>query len=72
MLMYVFFCDVQGWDADLSSLVQPDLPLRLKKGIPLNTADPRTFYGNGAKGYTDYPFAEEARQDKTSVHVNAA
>lgn len=33
----------------------PDLVERLKKGAPLNEADRSTFYGGGAKGYTDYP-----------------
>jgi N-ethylmaleimide reductase len=33
----------------------PDLVERLKKGAPLNAWDKNTFYGGGAKGYTDYP-----------------
>jgi N-ethylmaleimide reductase len=33
----------------------PDLVERLKKGAPLNEWDKATFYGGGAKGYTDYP-----------------
>jgi N-ethylmaleimide reductase len=33
----------------------PDLVERLKKGAPLNEPDKTTFYGGGAKGYTDYP-----------------
>ena len=33
----------------------PDLVERLKKGAPLNDWDKATFYGGGAKGYTDYP-----------------
>lgn len=33
----------------------PDLVERLKAGAPLNDADKATFYGGGAKGYTDYP-----------------
>ncbi|KZD23381.1 alkene reductase [Tardiphaga robiniae] len=33
----------------------PDLVERLKSGAPLNDADKATFYGGGAKGYTDYP-----------------
>lgn len=32
-----------------------DLVARLKADAPLNTPDPRTFYGGGARGYTDYP-----------------
>jgi N-ethylmaleimide reductase len=33
----------------------PDLVERLKQGAPLNAFDKATFYGGGAKGYTDYP-----------------
>jgi N-ethylmaleimide reductase len=33
----------------------PDLVERLKRGGELNTPDKATFYGGGAKGYTDYP-----------------
>jgi N-ethylmaleimide reductase len=33
----------------------PDLVERLKAGAPLNDWDKATFYGGGAKGYTDYP-----------------
>ncbi|MHC2464694.1 alkene reductase [Bradyrhizobium embrapense] len=33
----------------------PDLVERLKAGAPLNEWDKATFYGGGAKGYTDYP-----------------
>src|SRR5271168_4783034 len=38
----------------------PDLVERLKKGAPLNEWDKATFYGGGAKGYTDYPTLEAA------------
>jgi N-ethylmaleimide reductase len=38
----------------------PDLVERLKRGAPLNPADKATFYGGGAKGYTDYPALDEA------------
>ncbi|KAJ5913531.1 hypothetical protein N7504_002414 [Penicillium tannophilum] len=36
----------------------PDLPKRLKEGLPLNKYDRTTFYGAdpAEKGYTDYPF----------------
>ena len=33
----------------------PDLVERLKQGAPLNEWDKATFYGGGARGYTDYP-----------------
>ncbi len=36
-------------------LANPDLPRRLATGSPLNAADPATFYGGDAAGYTDYP-----------------
>ena len=39
-------------------LANPDLPRRFAIGAPLNTADPSTFYGGDARGYTDYPFLE--------------
>ncbi|GAC1330823.1 MAG: alkene reductase [Bradyrhizobium sp.] len=38
----------------------PDLVERLKSGAPLNTPDNATFYGCGARGYTDYPALGEA------------
>jgi len=38
----------------------PDLVERLKHGAPLNPFDKATFYGGGAKGYTDYPVLGEA------------
>ena len=36
-------------------IANPDLPRRFATGAPLNPPDPQTFYGAGAKGYTDYP-----------------
>jgi N-ethylmaleimide reductase len=36
-------------------LANPDLPERLRRRAPLNADDPSTYYGGGAKGYTDYP-----------------
>jgi N-ethylmaleimide reductase len=36
-------------------IANPDLVARLKAGGPFNTPDKTTFYGGGAKGYTDYP-----------------
>ena len=33
----------------------PDLVARLKAGGPFNKDDQKTWYGGGAKGYTDYP-----------------
>lgn len=39
-------------------LVNPDLPERYAKWASLNKADPATFHGGGAQGYTDYPLLE--------------
>ena len=38
-------------------IANPDLVERLRTGLPLNEPDRKTFYGGGAKGYIDYPFA---------------
>src|SRR3954464_6959565 len=43
-------------------LANPDLVERLKKGAPLNEPDKATFYGGGAKGYTDYPVLRDSLQ----------
>jgi N-ethylmaleimide reductase len=34
----------------------PDLPRRIREGLPLTADDRDTFYTFGAHGYTDYPF----------------
>lgn len=36
-------------------LANPDLAERWRRGAALNTPNPKTFYGGGAEGYTDYP-----------------
>ncbi|RWE79573.1 alkene reductase [Mesorhizobium sp.] len=39
-------------------ITNPDLPRRLLEDIPLNPSDDNTlWYGGGAQGYIDYPFA---------------
>jgi len=38
----------------------PDLVERFKRGASLNDFDKATFYGGGAKGYTDYPALQSA------------
>ncbi|XVQ83356.1 alkene reductase [Microbispora siamensis] len=48
------------WGADLVALgraflANPDLPLRLRVGAPLNEADLSTAFGGDHRGYTDYP-----------------
>lgn len=43
----------------------PDLPRRLREGIPLNPYDRSTFYGpfkDNAVGYTDYPAWKEGAE----------
>jgi N-ethylmaleimide reductase len=40
----------------------PDLVERLKRGTPLTAPDKATFYGGGAKGYTDYPALGDSLQ----------
>jgi N-ethylmaleimide reductase len=60
---YDFALATKVLDADAADLIafgkpfisNPDLVERLKKGAPLNEWDKATFYGGGAKGYTDYP-----------------
>lgn len=51
-------------DADLVAfgrhfISNPDLPRRIRLGLPLNPYDRETFYGGDARGYTDYPFYSE-------------
>ncbi len=38
-----------------SYIANPDLAERLRAGADLNAPNPKTFYGGGAEGYTDYP-----------------
>ncbi|MFG1904878.1 alkene reductase [Micromonospora carbonacea] len=38
-----------------TALANPDLPARLRAGVPLNEPAPTTFYGGDHRGYTDYP-----------------
>jgi N-ethylmaleimide reductase len=56
---------VTSGDADLVAfgrhfISNPDLPERLRRGLPLNRYDRTTFYGGDARGYVDYPAAEAA------------
>ena len=51
---------LRGGAADLVSfatlfIANPDLPERLRRGAPFNPSERKTYYGGGAKGYTDYP-----------------
>jgi N-ethylmaleimide reductase len=36
-------------------IANPDLPRRLREGVPLAAPDMSTFYGGGSRGYDDYP-----------------
>ena len=52
-------------DADLVAfgrhfIANPDLPERIRQGLPLTRYDRSTFYGGDGRGYTDYPVAEAA------------
>lgn len=56
---------VEKGDADLVAfgrhfLANPDLPERIKRGVPLNKYDRKTFYTFDAHGYTDYPFYSQS------------
>ncbi len=42
------------------AIANPDLVRRWQEDLPLNTPDPRTFYTDGAAGYTDYPAYADA------------
>lgn len=58
---------VEQGDADLVAfgrhfLANPDLPKRIKLGLPLNPYDRATFYTFDVRGYTDYPFYAERVQ----------
>ena len=39
-------------------IANPDLEKRFEASAPLNDPDPSTFFLQGAKGYTDYPFLD--------------
>jgi hypothetical protein len=45
-------------------IANPDLPKRIKLGLPLNRYDRSTFYGFDARGYTDYPTYEAVEADQ--------
>ena len=55
---------VEKGDADAVTfgrhfLSNPDLPRRIREGLPLNPYDRSTFYTFDARGYIDYPFYSE-------------
>jgi N-ethylmaleimide reductase len=43
-------------------IANPDLVERLRIAAPLNTPDRSTFFGGGARGYTDYPALDRTTQ----------
>lgn len=58
--------DVEYKDADIAVvfgryfIANPDLPYRIRQGIPLHPYDRDTFYNaKSPVGYTDQPFSEE-------------
>jgi len=58
---------VEKGDADLVAfgrhfLANPDLPKRIRLGLPLNAYDRATFYTFDSHGYTDYSFYQEPGQ----------
>jgi predicted SnoaL-like aldol condensation-catalyzing enzyme len=42
-------------------VANPDLPKRIKLGLPLNKYDRATFYTFDSHGYTDYPYYDQQR-----------
>ena len=48
----------------------PDLPQRMKAGLPLNKYDRPTFYFYTEHGYTDYPFHEQVTDRTTETTSN--
>jgi N-ethylmaleimide reductase len=51
-------------------LANPDLPERFRAHATLNADDPSTYYGGGAKGYTDYPSLAQERGEQPKACVD--
>ena len=51
-------------------LANPDLPERFRLRAPLNADDQPTYYGGGAKGYTDYPTLAQERGEEPKPCVD--
>jgi N-ethylmaleimide reductase len=51
-------------------LANPDLPERFRRHAPLNADDRSTYYGGGAKGYTDYPSLAQERGEQPKSCVD--
>jgi N-ethylmaleimide reductase len=52
-------------------IANPDLVERFGANAPLNSLDPATLYGGGAKGYTDYPKLEEKTYAEPAFSIEA-
>jgi len=46
-------------------LANPDLPRRLREGLPVNVPDEDTFYNGDERGYTDYPTWNELQNGRS-------
>lgn len=53
-------------------IANPDLPERLREDIALAEGNKETYYGGGAEGYVDYPFATLGRGEERKARRNAA
>lgn len=51
-------------------IANPDLPERFRERAPLNADDPTTYYGGGAKGYTDYHALAQERGEQPKPCVD--
>lgn len=62
---------VEKGDADLVAfgryfVSNPDLPKRIRLGLPLSDYDRDTFYTFDARGYIDYPSLDESAHDESA------
>ncbi|MDB4954936.1 MAG: N-ethylmaleimide reductase [Myxococcales bacterium] len=53
-------------------LANPDLPERFRRRAALNEPDPKTFYGGGEHGYTDYPTLEQEHGEQPRSIVDTS
>jgi N-ethylmaleimide reductase len=51
-------------------LSNPDLPRRIREGLPLTDYDRDTFYTFDARGYVDYPFYDEKAQAQNAQEMS--
>lgn len=50
-------------------LANPDLPRRIREGLPINVPDDATYYGGGEEGYTNYPTWEQIQAGESDVET---